>query len=192
VGKARDHCVCEPLVSERWQNARIVPIGAALLSNEHWRKLPPDDALAKRFAQRTPSLWRADQAGARLTFRFSGTDVGFYDLLGPDCGQLAVSVDGEAPRRIARFDGYCTYHRLGMVMAASSLPPGQHTLTVTLVADPLDKAKILHQHRLPDLNAHPEKYAPAHWYVGGLLLIGEPQGGPGPREAIDAASAKDR
>ncbi len=172
VGKPEAHCVCTPLTSELWQRAGIAPIAAAVRSGP-WQQLTTKDALVKRFGGRLPALWQASQTGATLTFRFHGTAVGFYDLMGPDCGQVAVSIDGGQPQTRSRFDGYCSYHRLNMFMVGVDLEDTQHTVTVTLLAEPPNKARILQAHRLPDLQKNPDKYARNVWYVGGILLIGE-------------------
>lgn len=183
VGKPDDHCVCTPLVGELWQRAKIAPLTAARQSGG-WQKLPADHPLAKRFANRLPTLWMASEPGTSLTFQFTGTHIGFYDLLGPDCGQVTVSIDGGQPQTRARFDGYCTYHRLAMLMVASNLENTRHTVTVTVASEPPDKASILHTHRRPDLEKNPDKYDGTNWYVGGILLIGEPeQAASGPTEA---------
>jgi hypothetical protein len=119
-----------------------------------------------------PGLYRADAAGTKLSFRFTGTAVGIYDLLGPDCGQLTVVVDGGAPRTVARIDGYCTYHRIAHLRIASDLPDALHTVEITLDGAMPDKAAILFPHNRADLEKNPAKYHGTSWYAGGIMLIG--------------------
>ncbi len=174
VGKPADHCVCEPLVSERWQKATMVPLQRDWLGGD-WQELSPSsNTLARQFANRMPGLWQAGSPGDTLTFHFRGTAVGFYDLLGPDCGQLTIQVDDRPPITRPRFDGYCSYHRLSLLMVASDLPDADHTVKVSLDAQAPDKAKILQPQRREDLEKNPAKYAGLNWYVGGIMLIGEP------------------
>ena len=55
----------------------------------------------------------SDEPGAKLTIRFKGSHLGIYDALGPNGGQVSITVDGvafDAPR--PRFDSYCVYWRL--------------------------------------------------------------------------------
>ena len=40
------------------------------------------------------------------------TRCAIYDIIGPDCGQVVVTLDDQPPRTVPRFDAYCTYHRL--------------------------------------------------------------------------------
>ena len=118
----------------------------------------------------------ASESGGHIThIPLHGDHFGFYDLLGPDCGQVSVSIDGDASKIRPRFDGYCTYHRLSMLMVASDLENKPHTVTVTIHPDQPDKQKLLHSHRLPDLQQNPEKYDGTNWYLGGIMLIGEPE-----------------
>jgi hypothetical protein len=37
-----------------------------------------------------------------------------------------------------------------------------------------DKKAILFEKNRPDLEKNPAKYAPTHWNVGAVMLIGEP------------------
>ena len=99
--------------------------------------------------------------------------VGLFDLLGPDGGQVRVTVDGQDKGLRARFDSYCTYHRLAPLWLAEDLPPGRHTVRVELVADPLDKAAILakRNEKMDD----PARFAPLRWQVGSLLVVGTPE-----------------
>ena len=163
-----------PLRADNWERARMIPLSAASRS-DGWEHLDAGvNALAKSFGNRLPELWRAGQPGAKLTLRFKGTLAGVYDLLGPDGGQVSVQLDGGPARVVPRFDGYCTYHRLAMLMAGEELPEGMHTVTFTLDAGAPDKAAILFEHNRPDLRQHPEKYAANVWHAGALMLIGEP------------------
>lgn len=65
-----------------------------------------------------------------------------------------------------------------MLMVASDLPDTQHTVTVTIDAQQPDKAKILQVERLADFEKNPAKYDGTNWYVGGIMLIGQPSTAP--------------
>jgi lysophospholipase L1-like esterase len=167
------HVLPAPLLADNHEHASLLPL-ERVMPGAGWVKLDPaSDGRAKDFANRMPSLYRAEQPGARLTFRFRGTAVGVYDLLGPDCGQVVVTIDGGAPRTIPRIDGYCTYHRIAFLRLASGLAAGEHTVDIRLDAAAPDKAKILFEHNRPDLEKDPARYAGNRWYVGGIMLIGD-------------------
>lgn len=109
-----DHAgkLAEPLVADHWQAAKMVPVAREMLSGQ-WRPVPEDDTLAKRFGPRMGTIWESGEPGSRLTFRFRGSQAKLYDLLGPDGGQVVISVDGgKRDKPVPRFDSYCTYHRI--------------------------------------------------------------------------------
>jgi lysophospholipase L1-like esterase len=173
AGTAAKHELGQPLRADNTEHAQMLPLDQAMLG-DGWERL--DAAInerAKSFGNRMPALYRAQKPGTKLSFRFRGTAVGIYDLVGPDCGQLLVSIDGGVPKTIPRFDGYCTYHRIAVLRIASGLPDGEHHVEVTLDAHAPDKAKILFAHNRPDLEKTPAKYAGTAWYAGGIMLIGE-------------------
>lgn len=160
-----------PLTQGNYENARLVPVSRATMS-AGWRRLDPQkDALAGRFSKYLPDLHVAAQAGESLSLRFRGTYVGFMDLLGPDCGQVVVSIDDGPPVRVARFDAYSTYHRIGSFAAGRDLPAGVHTVKVTLDGTPLDKAAILS--RLNNRMDDPKRFEGLSWYVSQVMLIGD-------------------
>jgi len=163
----------KPLRADNWERAKLVPLTARLLQGNWTRMTPDPKTVAGRFERQMPEMWTTDTAGAGITFRFKGTVAGVYDLLGPDCGQLTVKVDDQPERMVARFDGYCTYHRLSQLLFASNLKEGAHTARLTLLPDPPNKAKIIFAHNLPDLEKNPKKYEGIHWYVGAIMLIGD-------------------
>jgi hypothetical protein len=171
------HALPAPLRPDHWAAAKLVPIDPAMLKGG-W--LRPDsgekgDELARRFAKHLPRLWRATTPGDSLTFRFRGNVIGFFDVVGPDGGQLRVVLDGGEPKVVPRIDAYCTYHRLSKLQVGSGLDPStEHTVTVSLDATIPDKKTILFEKNRPDLEKNPAKYAPNHWNVGAIMLIGEP------------------
>ena len=116
-------------------------------------------------------MYSATAAGETITVTFTGTYVAFLDLLGPDCGQLEVTVDDKAPTKTARFDAYCTYHRIGSLVAARDLPDGPHTVTVKILPDPMDKVAILARNK--NTMDNPKRFEGQTWYCGWLMVVGD-------------------
>ena len=79
-----------------------------------------------------------------------------YDLVGPDCGQVTIALDDRPPVTNARFDAYCTYHRLATLSVGEELPEAVHTVKLTIHPDPPDKVKILSERseRMDDALRH--------------------------------------
>jgi lysophospholipase L1-like esterase len=171
VGKPGPHELKAPLVADNWEAAKIVAVTPKMLS-AGWHKLDPTkDTLAKQFGNRMPDLWRAAAPGETLTFKFKGTGAAVYDIVGPDVGQVEVTLDGQPPRRIARFDPYCNSYRLQKLTIATDLPDANHTVKIAVSAEPPDKAAILakRSQKIDD----PKRYADNAFYPGALLLVGD-------------------
>lgn len=161
-----------PLTSDHWEAARQFSLEqGGTLSGKTTKLDPKTNGPAKSFAARMPSMWKLEP-GASLTFKFKGTKAAIYDLLGPDGATLAITVDG-ATRKITRFDGYCTYHRLSLLGIADNLPDAMHEVTITVLPDAIDKAKRLFEHNRADIEKSPAKYAPTVWHAGALFIVGE-------------------
>jgi len=174
VGRPGPHALPEPLRPDNWERATMVPL-SRLAPGDGWARLDPEtDGMAKRWSSRLPEVWKTPAAGARLTFRFKGTTAAVYDLLGPDCGQVAVTLDDKKPVTRPRFDRYCTYHRLATLPIGRDLTDGVHTVSLQLLADPPDKVAIFKKGRqeAEDPATNP-KYRGINWYAGAVLLVGE-------------------
>jgi lysophospholipase L1-like esterase len=171
LGQAGPRPLPEPFTPDNHEDAKLVPLTAAMLG-DGWQSLDlKTDPIAKNFARRLPVLWRADRPGTTLTFAFHGRSAAIYDLLGPDGGELEVLVDNRPAKSVRRFDAYCTYHRLGTTALLSETQPGEHTVTVRLTDKSFDKAAILSRNK--NTIDDPARFAPLRWYAGALLIDGE-------------------
>jgi hypothetical protein len=171
AGQTGPHPLISPLVADNWEAAQMIPLNRAKLSSG-WRRLEPaTNALARNFGGFLPELWAATQPGESISFRFKGTGARVYDLLGPDCGQLRIELDGRPPVLQLRFDSFCTYHRLATLSIGEGLEDATHTVKITIDPEQPDKAKILSQRgeKIDD----PKRYDGTAWYAGALLLIGQ-------------------
>lgn len=170
-GKAAPHTLIAPYNPKNYDRSVMLPIDAGVQAGP-WTKLPAGEGLGKSFGSRVESLWKAEP-DATLSFSFKGSAVKIYDLLGPDCGKIEVTINGKVstPNRI---DAYCTYHRLALLSVGNNLDETvTHTVSIKVFHDKLDKAKILFPQNRPDLEKNPAKYDGANWYAGAIFIIGE-------------------
>jgi hypothetical protein len=164
------HTLGAPFIASNFERAKLVPINEATLSGGIIRLDPASDAMAKRFPQ-LRALHRGTKPGESITFRFKGTRAALYDLVGPDCGQVVVTLDNMPPKTIPRFDAYCTYHRLSTFTIGSDLPDTEHTVKIEIHPDQPDKAKILAQRN--EKFDKPERFDGTAIYPGAILMLGE-------------------
>ncbi|MCA8991128.1 MAG: SGNH/GDSL hydrolase family protein [Planctomycetaceae bacterium] len=171
-----DHAgkLATPFVADHWQAAKMVPLDASMLSPE-WHELKGDNRLAKSFGNRMGTLWEATEPGARLTFKFRGSTAKLYDLLGPDGGQVIITVDGqERPKPVPRFDSYCTYHRIATLTIADGLDPNElHTVTVEVHPDQPDRNSVAFRLQDPETELNSPKYQGTCVRVGQILVLGD-------------------
>lgn len=171
IGRPGPQAMPAPFRADNWEHATMMPLSEAKRS-PGWQRLDPaKDSPAKRFGNRLPEIWKAAKPGETISFKFRGTTAKVYDLLGPDCGQVIVKLDGLGPEVKPRFDAYCTYHRLATLNIAESLPDAVHRVELTIHAEQPDKARILSQRneKIDD----PKRYDGTTWYAGAILLVGE-------------------
>jgi len=171
ASKAGPHAMPEPIMADNWQAAKMVEVKESMLGGQ-WTKLPADHGFVKSFGNRTMQMWEATTPGATIEFRFKGTTCQLYDLLGPDGGNVKVTIDGQEKGPYARFDSYCTYHRLATLGIASGLEDTVHTVKVELLDTQPDRSSVTDREKdKPGFN--PAKYDGTGLRVGGILMIGE-------------------
>jgi hypothetical protein len=165
------HSLPQPFVAEHYQAAKLLPVSVAKLSSGFTHPDPKDDAFAKRWSVRLPHLYRATKPGETLTFQFKGTYAAIYDVIGPDCGQVTITLDDQPPRIIARFDAYSTYHRLATMLIGRDLPDAVHTVKIEIHPDQPDKASILAKRN--EKMDKPGRFDGTAFHPGAILLVGE-------------------
>ena len=171
AGKPAPHPLGGPFAADNWEQAKLIALSRARLS-PGWTKLDPaTNKLAKSFGPRLPEMWKANQPGETIQFKFRGTSASIYDLVGPDCGQVIVTLDDQPPTVRPRFDAYCTYHRLASLAIGANLTNTVHTVKLEIHPDQPDKAKILSQRN--EQMDRPERFNDRAWYAGALLLVGD-------------------
>ena len=164
------HRLGTPFTPDNYQQAQIVPIDKAVLS-AGFQRLTSQSEMGRRFADRLPALHRANKPGETIRFKFKGTRAAIYDVIGPDCGQVIITLDDQPPVVRPRFDAYCVYPRLATLVIGTDLPDTVHTVKIEIHPEQPDKAKILSQrHEKID---NPKRFNDTAFYPGALLLVGE-------------------
>ncbi|MEN6302525.1 MAG: SGNH/GDSL hydrolase family protein [Armatimonadia bacterium] len=153
------------------EQARLVPLTPAILT-PGWTKLNPAEGLAARFRSVMPELWQASTPGEKISFKFKGTTARLYDLVGPNGGQVIVTVDGKTSGPRPRFDSYCTYHRPAAVSLCEGLPDAVHEVTVELDSKQPDRSSVTNREK-DKPNFNPATYDGTNLWVASLMLIGD-------------------
>ena len=166
-----DHAsrLATPFYDAQLEAAKMVPIRPEMCKG-HWTKLPGTDPNQARFRERAGQIWVADTPGDRLCFKFNGTRCSVYDLIGPNCGRVWITVDGKRRGPVARFDEHCFYYRLAgfSVYVGSN---GVHTVEIEVDRDQPDR-KIVRK-IYPQANVDDPAYDGTKLYVGQIEIVGE-------------------
>jgi hypothetical protein len=92
-------------------------------------------------------------------------------VIGPDVGQVRISVDEAPPKTVTIFDPYCNSHRISTLSLCSDLADTVHTVRIEIDPTPPEKAAILAKRNVKI--EKPEQYEGTVFYPSKLLLIGE-------------------
>jgi len=161
-------------VEDHWEAAKMIPLDQSMLSG-NWCKLAADDARQRSFGERMGQIWMADQPGSALKFKFKGQIAKLYDLLGPDGGQVTITVDGKSSGKpVPRFDSYCTYHRIASlgVVSGSSMDE-VHEVAVEIHPEQPDRQPVAFRLKDPDKELAAEKFQGTRVWVSQLMLLGD-------------------
>jgi len=162
------HELPPPLREDNLEGARQIPLSSEYLSGDYTNMR---NAGSNRFKKEMKQLYRL-APGATLSFKFKGTEVAIYDLLGYDGSEIEVTLDGETVKR-TRIDSYCTYQRLSRLGIGNNLEDSLHEVSITVLDTELDKREILFAHNRADYDKNPQKYAPRYWYAGAIFVVGD-------------------
>ncbi len=169
--QARPHATPKPLRKDNMERARLFPVTRQMLSGK-WERLPPEDVGGKSFARHFDDVWFTTTPGAKLSFTFRGTDASLFDLIGPDTGQVQVTVDGQDQGTRSRVDRWCYYQRLSALMLAVGLEDKEHTITVELLPDPPDRSVPIEEAKKAN-QYKPRAFEGVALRVGWIRIIGE-------------------
>jgi hypothetical protein len=163
----------KPLDEKNYEAARIAPISKAKFSpGLKCENLAEDkDEELRDYARRMPTVVKLTKPGQFISFRFKGTHVAIYDIIAPYTGKVAVTLDKGPPKIFTRFDSYSDKPRVNYFTIAADLPDAVHEVKIELIAEKVDKAKILSERKITI--DKPQVYAPHYFYPGSLLVKGE-------------------
>lgn len=186
------HTLPVAMMADNWEHATMVdPLHIARFDS-NWEKKATADQL-KQFHGWFPYVMQAAKPGASCTFQFKGDLFGFFDIGGPEAGQVEIDLDGRPAKLqeistsgyrlykadsitgkevLNRFNNYCNNRYRGQYEFIETVP-GTHTVTLRIAAAKADKVSILGPKQQEDITAHPEKYDQTVFYLGKILLRGE-------------------
>jgi lysophospholipase L1-like esterase len=166
--------LAKPFVSDNWESAKMVPLTEKMLTG-NWKALPADDGKQKAFGDRMGQIWMADQPGSKLRFKFKGSTAKVYDLLGPDGGQVTVTVGGKAGAKpVPRFDSYCTYHRIATLGAVYDGDMNAvHDVTIEIHPEQPDRTSVSFRLKDPAKELSEPKFQGTRVWMSQLMLLGD-------------------
>lgn len=166
--------LAKTFIDGNFENAKMVPIKKSQLSGA-WSPLPADSPLTWMKSRLGDVVFTSDAPGAKLTFRFKGSQAKIYDVLGPDGGQVRVAVDGKPlANPIPRFDSFCTYWRLATLTIADGLDPNVvHEATVEIDAAQPDRRSVAFRLADPEKELAEPKYNGRNVWFGPILVLGD-------------------
>lgn len=174
--KALDHApkLAKTFIADHWEAAKLVPIADKMLQGE-WTTMGEADPLPKWFGGRLGEIRHSDKPGSKLTFHFKGSQAKIYDLLGPNGGQVVVTVDGKTLEKpIPRFDSYCTSHRLATLWLAGGLDPDAvHAITVEIHPEQPSREPVAFRLKDPGKELAEPKYQGTNVWFGKIMLLGD-------------------
>ncbi len=118
-----------PFLSDELTYGELIAV-AQLKHDASWKNESVND-------KTLPSnLLVADKSGAQFETIFEGTIVGLAYRAGPDGGTIECLIDGKpAPAPLDRIDTYDATHHIATRIIAGGLGPGEHRLTIRVVAE---------------------------------------------------------
>ena len=89
-----------------------------------------------------PHSISAVDPGSVLKYKFQGSVIGVYWVVAPDSGDMEWSVDGNAAKRESSWDKYALrFTRVNYKILDDSLAPGEHELTIKVLAEGQPESK---------------------------------------------------
>lgn len=183
----------KPLYGTEWDSACMYAPADIAGYDGNWKTVRTSDRPElRKFQGWFDTVLASSRKESYFYFAFEGDMFGFFDIGGPESGQLEILVDGELVKlkscaargfgyylandkegeyTLNRFNRWCNNRYRGQ-HAVIQVPYGQHQVTVRISSVEADKRAILSGH--DDIDANPDKYAKSTIYIGRILLRGKP------------------
>ncbi|NQT16586.1 MAG: hypothetical protein HQ582_27755, partial [Planctomycetes bacterium] len=159
--------LAKPFRTDHLERAIQIPVTEAMLTGQ-WERRDPGP-----FAKHFEAVWFTNTPGAKLTFRFRGTAMSLFDVMGPDTGRVRITVDGEDKGIREQVDPWCHYQRISSLHVAVGLDDEEHTVTVELLKEPPDRsAPIDEAKKLGKYD--PKSFEGVALRIGWIRIVGEP------------------
>ncbi|MGQ9730340.1 MAG: right-handed parallel beta-helix repeat-containing protein [Candidatus Zipacnadales bacterium] len=164
--RERMAALAQPFSPGHLERATQIEIQPQMLEGQ-WESQPPG-AWAPHF----PQIWYTHTPGAKLTFRFQGTEASLLCLIGPDTGRMRITIDGKGWGEKQLVDRWCYYQRIAALPLGTGLEDTKHTVTVELLPDPPDRSEPIEEaKRLGQYDASSFKGVALR--LGWIQIVGE-------------------
>ncbi len=182
-----------PLFGDSWDEAGMYRPEDIAGYDGNWKIIATGDIpQLKKFSGWFDTVLSSGRKESYFWFAFEGDMFGFFDIGGPEAGQVEVLVDGELVRlgkcrqdgfewwkaghdegeyTLNRFNRWCNNRYRGQYDVIE-VPFGKHQVTVRISSVDCDKKAVLDDDS--DICAHPEKYDRSMVWLGRILLRGKP------------------
>jgi hypothetical protein len=159
----------KPYFSNALQKAGMKDIQPYMLQGNIQEAAITGDEVAAKFASQMPHTILLNDTAQQIAFRFTGSRIGFMDILTPSSGEITVYVDEEKPRMINRFDKYCFYFSRMHWFFIEGLSPGTHSIRIKLSPQQPDKFLLLEEGKEISSLEKQEEYKKFSWRAGKIL-----------------------
>ena len=196
IGANADYNASMPIAiyGNEWEKATMLdPAQYASLTGQ-WQKMnTAGNSDLATYAQWFPYILKTETPSSSLCFRFSGTGFGFFDIGGPEVGQVSITVDGvpaslvrssgsrswvlnddpanTGKNTLNRFNEYC-FGRYRGQFELMRVKDGVHKVCYVLSNEKIDKSTFVSKTTDEDFRNNPLKYEKQTFYLGKILLLG--------------------
>ena len=162
-----------PVSQNNYENAKMLPADDPAISySGNVKPLDKNSPIAMQFGKKLGTIMEMN-SGAKMRFKFRGTTVAFYDIIGPHGCKVDIVIDGKPKGSFKTFDSYCTYARRASNVVALNLPDAEHEVELIVSSEKFDKKKILFERNRPDFDKSPQKYADYTFTPTAVMIRGE-------------------